>query len=672
MCIFLQQKVFRAAIECVVLLYFVLLYGFTCACMRLIKRIDGYILKNFLLLFMGTFFICLFIFIMQFVWMYIDDLVGKGLSWDVLLEFFFYATLTLVPMSLPLAVLLASLICFGNMGEKLELLSMKAAGIPLIRILCPIFIVAMLTCVASFFFQDRVQPKATRQLATMLWSMRQKSPELDIPEGIFYSDIPGYSIFVQRKDMETGMLHGVMIYSTQGGYDKMEIVLADSARLQGTQDQKHLMLTLYSGERFRNMDSQTGNMLKANIPYMRETFHTEVDMIPFDANFNLMDANLFNGDAKTKELKKILTGIDSISHLSDSAGRRYRQVIKSQYLKGQFPREYKDSASIVAKALAREHVDTTYSRLSPDQRKTVIKSAISSAQSTQSEFEFRRMTTENTNLTLRRHKMEARKKFSDSLACLIFFCIGAPLGAIIRKGGLGVPVVVSVMVFIFYYIVNVAGEKMAKTGEWSVWFGIWLSTMVLAPIGAFLISKANKDSVVFNIEGYQNFFKRLLGIRTKRKLSRKEVIINEPDYPRLIQELESIISDSKKYSERKRLLNIPSYYAIFFKYNEDHVVRDLKDRVEEVVKQLHNSRDMAIIDALNDVPIIYTEAHARPFNTQKRNMIAGIVFPVGGLLWLRIWKFRLRLFQDLSQIQKLGQFIIDRINKQEYGQGNQT
>ena len=432
--------------------------------MRIIKKLDLYILKNYLLLFAGTFFICLFIFIMQFIWQYIDDLVGKGLSWDVLLEFFFYASLTLVPMSLPLAVLLASLISFGNMGEKLELLSMKAAGVPLVRILLPIFIVALLVCGASFVFQDRIQPKATRQLATLLWSMRQKSPELDIPEGIFYSDIPGYSIFVQKKDTKTGMLHGVMIYSTQGGYDKMEIVLADSARLQGTEDQKFLRLTMYEGERFRNMDSQTGNMLKANIPYMRETFHTEVAMIPFDASFNMMDANLFNGDAKTKELTKILSGIDSLNSVSDSIGRHYRKVAKNQYLKGAFPKEVSDSAALVAKAQEQEPLDSTYLRLSPDQRKTVIKSALSNAQSIQAEFEFRGMTTESTNMTLRRHHMEARKKFTNSLACLIFFFIGAPLGAIIRKGGLGVPVVVSVLVFIFYYIWNPGWKNVRPIG----------------------------------------------------------------------------------------------------------------------------------------------------------------------------------------------------------------
>ena len=640
--------------------------------MRIIKKLDMYILKNYLLLFAGTFFICLFIFIMQFMWMYIDELVGKGLSWDILFEFFFYASLTLVPMSMPLAVLLASLITFGNMGEKLELLSMKAAGVPLVRILCPIFIVASLVCVVSFVFQDKVQPRATKQLATLLWSMRQKSPELDIPEGIFYSDIPGYSIFVQKKDAKTGMLHGVMIYSLTDGYQKMEIVLADSARLQGTEDQKHLKLTLYGGERFRNMDSQTGNMLKANIPYMRETFLVEEDMIPFDASFNMMDANLFNGDAKTKELVTILSGIDSLNNVSDSIGHHYHKTVRNQYLKGTFPMEVKDSADLTARVLAQEPLDSTYHNLTADKRKTVLRSALSNAQSTKAEFEFRGMTTENLNMTLRYHHMEARKMFTNSLACLIFFFIGAPLGAIIRKGGLGVPVVVSVLVFIFYYIVNAGGEKMAKSGEWAVWFGIWLSTMVLAPIGLFLVSKANKDSVVFNMEGYQNFFKRLLGIRTKRKLNRKEIIIHEPDYPQLLQDIETLMEDLRRYGNRKKLLKIPSYYAIFFRFHEDHTVRELKGRVETIVEQLHNSRDIAIIGALNDMPILYTEAHTRPFNTRRKNMLAGICLPVGILLWLRIWRFRLRLYQDINQIQKLGQFIIDRINKQEYGQGNQT
>ena len=642
-----------------------------------IKKLDIYILKNFLLLFAGTFFICLFIFIMQFIWQFIDDLVGKGLSWYVLSEFFFYASLTLVPMSLPLAVLLASLISFGNMGEKLELLSMKAAGVPLIRILAPIFVTSSVICGASFVFQDRVKPEATRQLATLLWSMRQKSPELDIPEGIFYSEIPGYSLFVQRKDTDTGMLHGVMIYSTQGGYDKMEIVIADSARLQSTADQKHLILTLYGGERFRNMDSRTGNMLRANVPYMRETFLKEVDMIPFDGNFNMMDAGLFNGDAQTKELDDILEDIDSLRNVQDSMGMQYSAMAKRQFLKGDFPVDTEDSLALVARAKSQPPLDSTMMLLSPENRRKSIKSAQASMQSMLSEFEYRGMITESTNRSLRRHKIEARKKFSQSLACMLFFFIGAPLGAIIRKGGLGVPVVVSVLVFLFYYIINAAGEKMAKSGEWAVWFGIWLSTMVLLPMGIFLISKANKDSVVFNIEGYQNFVRRLLGIRTKRKLNKKEIILNRPDYPRIQTDMETLIADCLQYSRRKRLPGIPSYAAIFFRYHEDNVVRELKDRTEDLVERLHNSDDAAIIAALNDMPILYSEAHTRPFHSKRKNMVAGLCLPVGMVLWLRIWRFRLRLYQDINQIQKLGTFIIDRINKNthtkiDYGERNNT
>ncbi len=630
--------------------------------MRFIKKLDIYILKNFLMLFAGTFFICLFIFIMIFIWQFMKDLIGKGLSWSVMAEFLFYASLNLLPTAMPLAVLLASLISFGNMGEKLELLSMKAAGIPLVRILSPIMLVASLICILSFYFQNSIQPLATRQVATLLWSMRQKSPELEIPEGIFYSDIPGYSILVQKKNPDTGMLYGMMIYSTENGYDKMEIVMADSARLKSTPDQKYLKLTLYEGERFKDVDSQTGNMLQANIPYMRETFHVEEALIPFDANFNLMDANLFNGDAKTKELNKILSGIDSLNHVSDSLGHHIRTVAQRQYLKGQLPMEHKDSAGLMARAAEQEPFDSTYMHLTPDQRKTVIKNALSSARSTQAEFEYRGMITSSTNTTLRRHHMEARKKFTQSLACLIFFFIGAPLGAIIRKGGLGVPVVVSVVVYLCYYIVNTVGEKMARTGDWSVWFGIWLSSMVLAPIGLFLISKANKDSVVFNIEGYQNFFKRLLGMRTKRKLNRKEVIIHSPDYPALTQKLTDLMQDCEQYGSRKKLLNIPSYYAIFFKYREDHVVQQLKQRLEDIIEELHNSRDLVILGALNDMPILYTSAHTRPFDSSRMNMMAGIIFPVGIILWIRIWIFRFRLHQDIGEIRKQSTLIINRIN----------
>lgn len=633
--------------------------------MRILRRLDWYVLRSYLLLFAGTFFVCLFIFMLQFLWRYVDDLVGKGLSWLVLGKFFFYASLTLVPMSLPLAVLLASLISFGNMGEKLELLSMKAAGVPLIRIILPVLIFAILISFGSFFFQNRVGPEATRQLATLLWSMRQKNPEVEIPEGIFYSDIPGYNLFIEHKNKETGMLYGMMIYTTGGGLDNTQIVLADSARMQSTEDHMHLKMTLYSGERFRNMDAQSGKMLRASIPYMRETFVREVDIIQFDNNFSMMDANLFNNNAQTKDLSAIQYGIDSLSSALDSMGHRFYDNARAYYLMRDVP---KNGADSVTRLQRLEHMLSVASPLdsvllsqsTEDQQRT-LRAATSRAHSTLSEFEFRGLVTENMNMSLRTHLLEWQRKFSLSLACLIFFFIGAPLGAIIRKGGLGVPVVVSVLIFIFYYIINVAGEKMAKQGEWNMLFGAWLSSMILAPIGAFLISRANKDSMVFNIEGYRHFFMTVLGLRYTRKLMRKEVIIEEPDYPRLITELNTLAADCKRYQEIHHLRRFPSYWRLFFRYREDREVIRISEKLEQIIEELHNSRDNVVIGGINEYPILVPDAHTRPFHSSRLCLAAGLFFPLGIFFWFRVWRFRIRLWRDFTQIQKLSPMIAERI-----------
>ncbi len=635
--------------------------------MRIFKKLDIFILKDYLLLFAGTFFICLFIFMMQFMWRYVDELVGKGLSLDVLAKFFYYSGLTLVPISLPLAVLLASLISFGNMGERLELLAMKASGIPLVRILQPVLVFALFVCLGSFYFQNKVGPEATKQLATLVWSMKQKSPELEIPEGIFYSEIPGYNLYVHHKDTRTGMLYGVMIYSNTDGYEDAQIVLADSARLQSTADKRHLKLTLLHGERFRNMDSQGGgNMLRASVPYMRESFVSEVDLIPFDANFNLMDANLFSGNAQTKGLHEIRQGIDSLQQVSDSMAHAIAASTMSTFLCKDLPAGTRDSARIVREAAEALPLDTLYARLSDDQRATAWRSAQTHAESLRSEYEFRSIITSDTNMLLRRHRMEEQKKFTLSLACLLFFFIGAPLGAIIRKGGLGLPVVISVVIFIFYYIVNVGGEKMAKAGEWNVTAGIWLSSAVLLPVGVFLTNRANKDSAVFNIEGYRAFVQRLLGLRASRAINRKEVVIHDPDYRRVVSDLEALSADCHAYNQEARLMRMPSYARIFFHYREDREVERLSERLETLIEELHNTRDSVILMRLNQYPILETDAHTRPFHSARLNVATGLFFPLGLFFWLRIWRYRLRLWNDMNTIRKINTLIIERINKQQY------
>ncbi len=633
--------------------------------MKIIKKLDIYIIKSFLQLFAGTFFICLFIFVMQFLWMWMNNLIGKGLTIDLLAKFFWYSSLTLIPMSMPLAVLLASLISFGNLGERFELLSMKAAGIPLVRILMPLIVVASVISGSSFYFQNEVSPYATRELSRLAWSMRQKSPELEIPEGIFYSEIPGYNLFVEHKDTQTGMLYGVMIYTNTGGYNDIQIVLADSGRMQSTADKMYLKLTLWGGERFRNMDAQQGSMLRANVPYMRESFVKEIDMIPFDANFNLMDADLFSHNAQTKDLDEIQHSIDSMSYTIDSARHAIYDNILLWHMRKAIPAGRQDSLSIVAEAQQMPPFDSIYMAMPDDQRFRSWRTALTKAETMEAESQFRALETTDRNLNLRKHRIEWNKKFTLSLACLLFFFIGAPLGAIIRKGGLGVPVVVSVIIFIFYYIINQAGENNAKTDVWTVESGTWLSTVVLLSTGVFLTHKANTDSVVFNIEGYRNFFMRLLGLRASRKLNRKEVIIDDPDYATLPQRLAELSEYCIDCRRTMHLRRIPNYIDIFFRPGQDTRAAQLSDRLEAIIEELHNSRDNVILMYINEYPVIYPSAHTRPFDSKRLNMAVGLFLPLGIFFFLRIWRFRLRLRIDMHNIERINNLITDRIIKNQ-------
>ena len=636
--------------------------------MKIIKKLDIYIIREFLLLFAGTFFICLFIFVMQFLWMWMNNLIGKGLTIDLLARFFWYSSLTVIPRSVPLAVLLASLITFGNLGEHFELLSMKAAGIPLVRILAPLVAVATLISGASFVFQNKVSPYATRELSRLYWSMKQKSPELEIPEGIFYSEIPGYNLYVEHKDRETGMLYGVMIYTNTGGYNDTQIVLADSARLQSTADKMHLKLTLWGGERFRNMDAQQGSMLRANVPYMRESFVKEEDIIAFDANFNLMDADLFSHNARAKDLGDISHSIDSLSQKRDSASHAIYQNILQWHMRKSLPNGIKDSAQIVLEAQETQPFDSLYMDMHDEARVKAWRNAKSHAESMLAEYQFRALETGDRNLNLRKHRIEWYNKFTTSLACLLFFFIGAPLGAIIRKGGLGVPVVVSVVIFIFYYIVNQAGENNAKVNAWTVESGTWLSSAILLATGVFLTHKANTDSVVFNWESYRNLFMRMLGLRPSRKLNRKEVIINDPDYLTLPQRLAELSEHCLECRKTMHLRRFPNYFDIYFHPEQDEEIARLCDQLEALIDELHNSRDNVLIMYINEYPLINPTAHTRPFKSKRLNMTFGVFLPFGIPFFIRIWRYRLRLRLDLRNVERLNNMITERIIKTNYEQ----
>ena len=390
---------------------------------------------------MGTFFICQFVLMMQFLWRYVDELIGKGLSLEVMAQFFWYMGLMLMPQAFPLAILLSSLITFGNLGESSELTAIKAAGISLMQTFRPLIVVAVAIACLSYVFQDVIAPKANLSFYQLLLSMKHKSPELEIPEGVFYDGLPGSNIYVQKKDMETGMLYGIMIYRQTGSYEDQAIILSDSGMMQSTEEKKHLLLTLYSGEWFENMRSQDlAN--SANIPYRRETFATKKIVLDFDGGFNLTDMADVAGDARMKPLRRLLHDIDSIKEHNDSVGYSYYQEAKRFNIRAPHVSE-SDSVKIM-KELAENNVtfDSIYERKTQGERQDAIKSALARVQSVKMDVEMKVEYAHSLHRYYRHHQLEAIKKFTLSLACLIFFVIGAPLGAIIRKGGLGVPVIV--------------------------------------------------------------------------------------------------------------------------------------------------------------------------------------------------------------------------------------
>ena len=620
------------------------------------------IIKQFALLFVGTFFISLFVLMMQCVWQYVDTLIGKGLTLDILGQFFWYMSLMMVPQALPLAILLSSLIAFGNLGETSELTAIKAAGISLMQTLRPLaFIVVLIAC-GSFYFQNNVGPESKKKMARLLISMKQKSPELEIPEGIFYDGIPQCNIYVQRKDLNTGMLYGIMIYRMTGSYDDAAIILADSGMLQSTAEKKHLLLSLYSGEWFENMRSSElgGN---ASVPYRRESFWKKRILIDFDGDFSLADANVWGQNAQGKSLSQIRVDIDSLNHTFDSIGRAYFNDAKHVTYAINGISKADSLRALQASRRQEYNFDSLYNQLSADKQRLAMNNALSKVNQHMSELDFKSMVTDEGDYDLRQHKIEAINKFVLALSCIIFFFIGAPLGAIIRKGGLGIPIIASVVVFIIFYILDNTGYRMARGGMWSIWFGKGLATAVLAPTAAFVTYKANNDSAVFNLDAYVNLGMRILGMRRKRSVQGKEVIINDPNYIADIEELERLSNEVTTYAHDHNLKSPPNIIKVFFKYQPDHEIERISEELESVIEDLGNTRDRMILSLLGRYPVVSEKAHTRPFERKWLNIMAAILVPLGAFLYIRMWTFRLRLLKDLRVIKQNNANIIARIKE---------
>lgn len=467
-------------------------------------------LKHFLGLLAMTFMICIFILLMQFVWMHIKDLVGKGVEISVLAEFFIYAVASVVPLALPLAILLASLMTFGNLGEKTELTAMKAAGISLFRIMRPLTISIMFICGGAFLFSNYVLPVSQVKLWALIFSLRQKSPELEIPQGEFYDGIDGYNIYVRSKNPKCGMLYDMMIYDYSEGFQNATVMVADSGQIFFTEDNKHLLLRLYSGESFENLDRKQKRATKSekNIPYRRESFAQKQLLIDFDMEFNRYDEDVLSDQHVSKNVGELLQSIDSVQVLAHARSAEQSAVIvENKY----FGRERKAGRNVAEESIGAPEkcvydVDSLLVTLSPDERYRAVSGALEKAKSQREQIDYNALMLDDYQRYIRKHEIELHRKFTLAFACLVFFFIGAPLGAITRKGGLGMPVVISVVMFIIYYIIDNTGYKMAREALWPCWAGMWLSSMVLLPIGIFLTYKAATDSALFNPEAWMKIF----------------------------------------------------------------------------------------------------------------------------------------------------------------------
>lgn len=614
---------------------------------------------------------------MQFLWKYIDELVGKGLDMSVIGELFFYAAVTMVPMALPLAILLASLMTFGNFGEKFELTAMKASGVSLLHAMKPLIVLIALVAAGAFFFQNNVLPAAQVKMWTLLFSVKQKSPEVEIPEGVMYDQIPGYNLFVENKNRETGMLYNMMIYDVSHGGDNSTILLADSGRLAFTGDKRYLYLHLFHGEQFENLREQRS--LDKNVPFRRESFDDKEVLIPFDANFNRLDEGGMRSQYVGKDISELRHTIDSVSLRLDSTGMIYGRELKNSAFALLASRDYEgrrtiggsgassvsgeDSSDSVGKIVPVD-VDSLLLSLSPTMRSQAFDGALNISQRQVADYQFKSMMVHDDKFTIRRHQIELMKKFTLSVACLIFFFIGAPLGAIIRKGGLGTPLVISVLLFLFYYIIDNSGYKMARDGRWDVWEGIWLSTFILAPLGIYVTYKAMNDSSVFDGDRYKAFFRRLLGKKQERSVTNKEVIINDISIDEAIARLYTLRSECVAYCDEYP--GMESYCQYWRQGYDKERLNRISLSLEENIDYMTDCRKPLAVNKLMEYPVIRDLWLYRPVHRKWLAEVCMWFFPFGIPVYLAGINAQRNLKRELLKVSEVSDGIIGILKPDAY------
>jgi lipopolysaccharide export system permease protein len=604
-----------------------------------------------------TFFIVMFIMLMQFLWLYIDEIVGKGLQLSVIAELLFWVSITSIPMALPLSTLFASLMTMGNLGENNELLAIKAAGISLQRILRPLFVLVFIVVViGGFFASNNLVPYANLKMRSLLYDVKKKRPELTIPEGIFYNGMPDYSIRIGKKEPETNLLRDVLIYDHRSGRGNLSLTIADSGYIKQTPDQQNLIFTLYNGRSYQEQLDKTGRFMPQR-GFSRRWFDEQTILVSLgNTDFTRTDESLFSNFAQMQSIVQLDHSYDSLSLIQKEKLNNFESQIIRTGMIFEGSRELDTVGQNHARYRYIVNVDSIFKTLSTLQKIQVSERALLQAEGAKSQIETYAADYEIRRKQIANIQIEWHRKFTLSIACIIFFFIGAPLGAIIRKGGLGMPSIISILFFVIYWVIDISCKKMAQSGAMDSITATWFSSLILAPIAVFLTIKATSDSSLFNPDKYMAFFNKIFG-RIKKLIVRVNLDETTPD-----REIASNIEFDTAISEINKLSN---QYNANYRLNKLFIfarkkwlmsegqqeLKDIEQKYNKLIAMLAPiDDDERVREQLRQYPVLDSSKYKLPDLNVLMCIGLTILFPVGIVFYIVTLNKRKKLNYILSEI----------------------
>lgn len=625
------------------------------------------------------FCLVLFLLLMQFLWRYIDELVGKGLGFRVIGELLMYSAASLVPLALPLSILMSSLMTFGNMGEFYELTALKSSGVSLQRMMFPLIIVVIFISMGAFFFANNVMPFTNLKMRSLLYDVRQQRPDIQINPGEFYSGVDNYSMRVNRKDPETNILYDIKIYDHTARKGNNSVILADSGYMKMTADKRNLIITLWNGVNYTELDEDRRKRTKT-YPHRHYKFK-EQRLILKLTGFGLKrtDEDLFRSNYQMMNLEQLKNAQDSLrKELKFRDNQFYRTLMIQNYFKlrrsfrrrdlAGIKKTQKDSIQIQEKEFPdRIDIDSVFNTLSLSHKRRIVNNALSYARSSRSYIDNTAQNLKYKNRHLRKHEIEWHRKFTLSFACLVFLFIGAPLGAIIRKGGIGMPTVISTLMFIVYYVLSLMGEKFVRGSVLNAFEGMWMSSFILLVIGGFLTYKATTDSVILNVDTYLGFFRRALGVDRLKMLDLKSNLtgkfgfsdIESKELKTSLYSLQEVAGKCKTDVEN----NIKIKNAII-----SYVKSRTNENLTEFEKLYNNVIETIITSNWFKVPYMQSKVNEFPVIDFKRinfslskiyRAIIFIIFPIGIFKISRYYISLYKLRNRITTVINVSQSIID-------------